>query len=179
MGVAAARDERMSFCRTFLLSNFMNIVTYWIKQYICYYYSSSYLCAPNRKSTSSGHWGVTDGTDYRDLTEEKGNIKISELKPNTDKVPILYIPFFDFGVVGTGKIDAPIEIPKKYGLRNNCQLHAIKICCQSGYPIFRLLDYHVVLSCIIPFICFLWKHDILDFMPPKSSLVHSILSTLF
>lgn len=46
LGVAAASTPRMGFFRTFFLSTGINWVTYWVKQYGCYYFRD-FLCATN------------------------------------------------------------------------------------------------------------------------------------
>jgi len=162
--MSSHKEKRMSFIRTASLSSIVNIMFYWIKQYYIYYYQNFIAAVNKNKKTLRAHWGVTDGANYRDLQVLHGSITLSP--PNNrfrGKVQILYIPLIDLGVLGTGRLDEEIELPANYQLvTNNCQLYGMKICCQSGYPIFRLVDYHSLLCCVITTLMYWSFTDFID-----------------
>jgi len=133
------------------------LVSTWLQQYH-FYSHNKFLAVTCAVSTTAAHWGVTDGTGFRELTKDDANrITICDVKPfdesKRDRIQRWYIPFFQFGIIGCGDIAHNIKTPEFYNdFNNTCQTYVINLCIESGRAIFLLPDVFVLWSTIAAFL---------------------------
>lgn len=145
----------LSWLRVFPLAIGSQLMLYWCRQYYAYRQSHP-LMVTNPKSTTAAHWGISDGTRWRDLIVDLKTNVVHIRPPKPLRVGfrpnLFYVPFYDFGVLGEGNLDHQLDVPRHYNdMKNTCQTYALNLAQASGYSIFKIPEHFVCVSSLVAF----------------------------